>query len=182
MKGIVFTEFLEMVETEFSPEVADRMIEDSAVPTCGAYAATGTYDAAELVSLVKSLSAQAEVPVPDLLVAYGRALFSRFVELYGSFFDGVENAFQFLGQVEHYIHIEVRKLYPDAELPQFEYEEQSDDRMVMVYRSQRPFARFAEGLIHGCIAHFGEPIALDHQDLSGGQGTHSRFVLTRVAA
>ena len=182
MKGVVFTEFLEMVETEFSPEAADRMIEDAAVPTCGVYAATGTYDAAELVGLVKCLSARTDIPVPDLLVAYGKALFGRFGELYGSFFDGVENAFQFLGQVEHYIHIEVRKLYPDAELPKFEYEEQSDDRMVMVYRSERAFAKFAEGLIEGCIAHFGEPIALDHQDLSGGQGTHSRFVLTRVPA
>ena len=27
MKGIVFTEFLEMVEDRFSPEIADRIIE-----------------------------------------------------------------------------------------------------------------------------------------------------------
>lgn len=182
MKGIVFTEFLEMVEDKFSPEVADRIIEDSALPTCGAYAATGTYDASELVSLVANLSTRSDVPVPDLLLAYGRGLFGRFRELYGGFFEGVETAFQFLASVEHYIHIEVRKLYPEAELPRFEYEEQSADRMVMIYRSERPFAMFAEGLIRGCVEHFGEAIEISHEDLSGGQGTEARFVLTRTAA
>lgn len=29
-------------------------------------------------------------------------------------------AFQFLKNIENYIHVEVRKLYPDAELPTFE--------------------------------------------------------------
>ena len=182
MKGVVFTEFLEMVEDKFSPETADRIIEEAALPSCGAYTAVGTYDADELVKLVGCLSEHTELSVPDLLVAYGKALFGRFRTLYGGFFDGVEGAFQFLTQVEDYIHIEVRKLYPEAELPRFDHEHQGDDRLVMVYRSERPFAKFAEGLIRGCIEHFGEPIEIEHEDLSGGTGNHSRFVLQRVAA
>lgn len=182
MKGVVFTEFLEMVEDKFSPETADRIIEDAALPTCGVYAATGTYDADELVKLVGCLSSHADMSVPDLLVAYGMALFGRFHVLYSGFFEGVESAFQFLEGVHGYIHVEVRKLYPEAELPQFEHQMRGPDEMVMVYRSERPFAMFAEGLIRGCIEHFGESIALSHEDLSGGQGNHSRFVLTRNAA
>ena len=37
MKGIVFTEFLDMVEARFTPEVADRMITAAALPSDGAY-------------------------------------------------------------------------------------------------------------------------------------------------
>ena len=32
MKGVVFTEFLEMVEDRFSPEMADRIIEGPNLP------------------------------------------------------------------------------------------------------------------------------------------------------
>ena len=35
MKGIVFTEFLEMVEDKFSPELADRIIEGAELPSGG---------------------------------------------------------------------------------------------------------------------------------------------------
>jgi len=45
MKGIIFTEFLEMVEDRFSPEIADRIIEAADLPSGGAYTAIGTYDA-----------------------------------------------------------------------------------------------------------------------------------------
>jgi len=56
MKGIVFTEFLEMVEAKFSPEMTDRIITESKVPSGGAYSAVGTYDHEEIVALVQALS------------------------------------------------------------------------------------------------------------------------------
>jgi diguanylate cyclase (GGDEF)-like protein len=37
MKGIVFTEFLEMVEARFSPEICERLLETSDVPSHGVY-------------------------------------------------------------------------------------------------------------------------------------------------
>lgn len=43
MKGMIFTDFLSMVEARFGLDVVDRMIEDSRVPRAGAYASTGTY-------------------------------------------------------------------------------------------------------------------------------------------
>ena len=44
MKGVIFTEFLEMVESHFSPEMADRIITAARLPSGGAYTAVGTYD------------------------------------------------------------------------------------------------------------------------------------------
>ena len=56
VKGIVFTEFLEMVESRFGLEVADRMIESAALKSRGAYTAVGTYDHEELIWLTSELS------------------------------------------------------------------------------------------------------------------------------
>jgi hypothetical protein len=78
--------------------------------------------------------------------------------------------------------VEVRKLYPDAELPRFTCRRLAPQRMEMVYRSSRPFTDFAEGLIRGCAAHFGEPIRIERHDLSHGAEHAARFTLTSQAS
>ena len=49
----------------------------------------------------------------------------------------------------------------------------------MLYRSSRPFADLAEGLIAGCIAHFGEPILMYRDNIAHSLGTQIRFVLAK---
>ena len=182
MKGVVFTVFLEMVEGRFSPDVADRIIDEADLPSGGAYTTVGTYDHREMLELVAHLSRQTGVPAGDLVRAFGTHLFGRFAVLFPQYFEGVSSAFEFLGKIEDYIHIEVRKLYPDAELPRFAFDAPGSDRLVVTYRSARPFAALADGLIRGCVAHYGEPIEVEMEDLSDGAGTAARFVLTRREA
>jgi heme-NO-binding protein len=179
MKGIVFTEFLEMVEETFSVEVVDQIIEASDLPSHGVYTAVGSYDHAEILQLVTHLSEITGMAVPDLVRAFGKHLFGRFVQGYPHFFEGLDSAFAFLQQVENYIHIEVKKLYPDAELPSFDCDASHPGQLVMTYKSSRPFADLAEGLIRGCIEHYGEDIELTSQDLSGAQRKHVCFILTQ---
>jgi len=179
VKGIVFTEFLDMVEARFTPEVADCMITAAAVPSGGAYTAVGTYDYHELIQLVAQLSTLTSLPIPKLVHTFGVHLFGRFVAAYPALFAGVRSAFSFLERIEDHIHVEVRKLYPDAELPTFTCDTSTPGRLTMLYRSSRPFADLAEGLIAGCIAHFGEPILIHRDDIANSHGTHVRFVLTK---
>ncbi len=179
MKGIVFTEFLDMVEDRFTPEVADRMITAAAVPSDGAYTAVGTYNYHEIMQLVAQLSTLTSIPVPELVHSFGVHLFGRFVAAYSALFAGGTSAFSFLERVEDHIHVEVRKLYPDAELPTFTCDTSTPGRLTMLYRSSRPFADLAEGLIAGCIAHFGEPILIHRDDIANSHGAHVRFVLTK---
>ncbi|MFM8467088.1 MAG: heme NO-binding domain-containing protein [Oxalobacteraceae bacterium] len=62
-----------------------------------------------------------------------------------------------------------------------EHERLADNRMLFVYRSSRALADFAEGLIEGCVAHFGEPMHIERTDLATeGGGSHTRFTLTRL--
>lgn len=182
MKGVVFTEFLEMVEDKFSPELADRIVNACDLPSGGVYTAVGTYHHDEIVQLVVKLSEETKVAVPDLLRVFGQHMFGRFHAGYPQFFAGITDALTFLEGVEGYIHVEVRKLYPDAELPSFKYERPSPDRMVMTYSSARPFGPLAEGLISACIDHYGGGIEVSSSDVSGGHGTSVRFELTRKTA
>ena len=179
MKGIVFSEFIEMVEEVFSPEVSDKIIMESDLPSGGAYTSVGTYKHEEMLILIDKLSTLTDTPEDKLIVAFGKHLCKRFTLLYSNFFYGVSNSFEFLDTIENHVHVEVQKLYPDAQLPTFTTEGSDSDKMVMTYISDRPFAMLAYGLIQGCACYFKENIEITIDDLSDGKGSHARFTLTR---
>ncbi len=179
MKGVVFTEFLQFVEASYSPEMVDKMIEESNLPTKGAYTAVGVYDHQEMVKLVQTLSKETNIPVPALIKAFGKHLFTRFTVGYPQFFKTKTNTFEFLKSVENYIHVEVKKLYPDAELPHFKCAEPTPNTLVMTYTSSRSFPDLAEGLIEGCIEYHKENIVVQRQDISVEVGSKTIFTLIK---
>ncbi len=181
MKGIVFTEFLEMIEDKMSPDLVDQIIEETDLPSEGTYTSLGTYDHAEIVLLVKRLSERTNIPVPDLISRFGKHLFQRFAELYPEFFKDVDSSFEFFRRVHDYVHVEVKKLYPDAELPTFVCESLEPGMLIMNYHSTRPFGDLAEGLIRGCISYFNESVQVERQNLSDEPDTHVRFSLSMAA-
>lgn len=166
MKGMVFTELLDMVEEKFGIDMVDSIIEDADLPVSkGVYTAVGTYPHEEVVSLVMQLSKHSGIAPDELLKIYGEHLFARFHGAYPQFFQGATDAFGFLSSIDQYIHVEVRKLYPDAELPHFECE-RDGDTMKMIYSSSRHMEDFAEGLIRGCLKHFNETATISRESIS----------------
>jgi hypothetical protein len=180
MKGLVFTEFMEMVESTWSLDMVDSIIENSHIKSGGAYTSVGSYPHEEMIALVVALSEQTQISVPDLVRTFGKHLFGRFALSYPRFFEGISDSFQFLSGIENIIHAEVRKLYPDADLPTFEIES-SPGKMTLTYFSEHPFADLAQGLIEGCLAHFGENISLQREPAPNKSGAQARFVLTHQA-
>lgn len=176
MKGLIFTEFMEMVETTWSFDMADAIISRSQVASGGAYTSVGSYPHQELVDLINALSVETQTPFTDLVRAFGTHLFARFVLTYPKFFDGINNSFDFLGGIEEIIHAEVRKLYPDAELPTFQVQS-APGRLTLTYFSEHPFADLAQGLIEGCLKHFGEQVLLIREPTPQSSGEQARFVL-----
>ena len=179
MIGIIFTEFVDMVEDKFSLAVLDKIIERAAPESGGAYTTVGNYSDPEMVSLVATLSEETGIAVPDLLKAYGEHLLGRFTVVYPWFFEGKTSAIEFLGTVEDHVHAETRKLYPEAVTPVIDCQAVDADNCVIHYRSPRGLADVAEGLLIGCMKHFGETFMIEREDLSGGQSTEVRFTLSR---
>ena len=181
MKGIVFSEFSDMVEERFSLEILDRIISQADLPSGGAYTSVGTYDHREILVLVECLSRETGVPSDELVKTFGQHLAARFSILYPAFFDRVDDVFGFLASIENHVHVEVRKLYPDAELPRFRTELVGDRKMKMIYESRHPFADLAEGLIIGCSAHFGEKLSIERTEENDDTLRRTEFVLSKQA-
>ncbi|WP_282606642.1 heme NO-binding domain-containing protein [Pelagibius sp. Alg239-R121] len=180
MKGVVFTEFLDLVDQEFGEVTVDQIVEESDLPSHCVYTAVGTYDYSELDYLLSSLANKSGISKPALLMRYGEHLFGRFTTLYPAFLSDASDVFSFLERVETQIHVEVLKLYPDAELPTFESERLSPQCFKMTYRSQRPLQDLCEGLIRGAMKHFDEEFVISRQDQSSQNETQFVFTITRV--
>lgn len=178
MRGIVFTELLEMVEEEQGYEFVDQLLEKVLPGSEGAYTSVGSYPYQELVVLIGELSNQLQVPIDDLLEKYGKHLFGVFAVKYATLFAADIDAFKFLSMVESHIHPEVLKLYPDAELPSFDVERYEDGLLVMVYKSKRKMGTFALGLIKGCLDHFNEKAEVIMENLDNN-ASRVRFTVRR---
>ncbi len=176
MKGIVFTELVDMMEDKFGIEMVNKVISQSNLKSGGVYSAVGTYDSEELEKLVKRLSEETKIPVPDLVHAYGKYFFSVLKNNYSNFFDK-PNSFEVLKSIDSHIHVEVKKLYPDAELPKFDHIEEGNV-LKLIYQSERGLSLFALGLIEKTIEHFKEDISIEHNVLSEN-GNKAEFVLTK---
>lgn len=179
MKGIIFQEFILMVEALFSEEAADSMMTSSTLKTGGAYTSVGTYDHGEIVEMVGHLSVATGVAVPVLLRTFGQYLFNSFTLRYPDHLKNVTSTYALLNVLDNKIHVDVKKLYPDAELPTFDASHPDPNVMTLLYRSKRPFADLAEGMIAGAVLHFNESISVARCDLPCSEGAHTRFTLTR---
>ena len=179
MKGIVFTEFLEFVEDHHGILMVDKLITNSKLESKGIYSSVGTYDHSEMVQLVTWLSKETEVPIGKLLTIYGEHFFSVLHKSYPSFFDKITDCFEFLDTVDNYIHPEVLKLYPDAELPRFDTESMSANEMRLIYHSQRALYPFAEGIIIGLMNHFTQGTYTLKTELVEEDGRIVRFIITK---
>ncbi|OIQ26606.1 heme NO-binding domain-containing protein [uncultured Vibrio sp.] len=177
MKGIIFTEFMELVEQEFGLEVLDSILEEA--QDSGVYTSVGSYDHKALVALIVALSKKTNVSSEDLQQVFGQSVFLNLLKTLPNTaaLNRCSNSFQFIRHVEDYIHIEVKKLYPDAKPPSFEFISESQTQMVFDYKSARCLSHVCLGLIKGCSNYFDEHIDISTESQSSDQ-SHVRFSLT----
>jgi hypothetical protein len=163
MLGIVFTEFLDMVEDKFSYKMVDDILTMETLPSSGIYSAVGTYSDKEMITLVSNLHLKTKIPLSDLLETFGEYLFFSMHKSYGNMLSEVKTTLDLLCSLENHIHSQVKKLYPDAEVPRFKILEKTDSRIVLKYSSERKLGDLAMGLLRGCIKHYGEKASINKE-------------------
>ena len=114
MKGIVFNEFIDFVESAHGIVAVDEMITTVNPASGGAYTAAGYYDFQELVAMVVALSNRCGTPVAALVRGFGQHLFGRLIGMRSDLLKTMPDVRTFLESIEGQIHVEVRRIYPDA--------------------------------------------------------------------
>ena len=132
--------------------------------------------------MVVELSKRTKMPVEDLVYTFGKHLATVFASKFKSFFEECSNTKDFLKTIDNHIHVEVQKLYPDAELPKFSYDDSDPDNFILHYESSRPFAPLAKGLIEGCAEFYNEKITVEiKNNHSTEEVSDVEFVIRMVA-
>ena len=67
--------------------------------------------------MLQHLAENTGTEISVLLNGFGEVLFRGFVDMYPEFTASVKDSFTLIQSIDNHIHIEVRKLYPDAALP-----------------------------------------------------------------
>lgn len=178
MKGIVFTEFLEMVESKFGLETVDNIIEQTDLKSEGIYTSIGTYDFNEMVSLITGLSNEVNIPVDDLIYTFGLYLFSSLTIAHPEVIQSYNSPIGLLYSIEDHIHVHVKKLYPDAELPTFKILDKTATSISMIYSSSRGLYRLAHGLMEKTFEHFNGSAIITYE-LIKEDGTEVKFDITQ---
>jgi len=178
MKGIVFTEFLELVENKFGLEMLDAIIEASNLESEGVYTRIGTYNFSEMLSLLTNLSERTSVSIDDLLLVYGEHFFSVIEKSYFGLLNTYKDPIEMLSSIENHIHVEVMKIYPEAELPTFIVEEKTKDLLIMIYKSSRAMYYFGLGLMNKTFEHFNSSAEITLEKIAK-DGTEVRFIIRR---
>jgi Haem-NO-binding len=156
MKGIVFNLLEELVSRDHGEDTWDDMLD--AAGLSGVYTSLGNYADEDLMKLVATASAKLDLPADDVVRWFGRNATPIFRQRYPELFEPHDSTRTFVLTLNEIIHPEVRKLYPGAEVPVFDFDTSSDEVLVMGYRSPRKLCAFAEGLLQGAGDVYGERV------------------------
>lgn len=174
MKGVIFSIFNEMIEEKFGLATWDRMIEETKPISKGVYTSGQTYNELELFSYVGFLSKMTGKAVDELVRSFGHFTATKLAKIYPDFF--TKKGFkEFLKSIDNVIHVEVKKLYPGANLPSFTYEDPAPNKLVMVYKSPRKLCHLAEGLIQGAAEHYQTSYLMKQTKCLHKNDPHCRF-------
>lgn len=178
MKGIIFSEFLDLVEDKFGLEVVDKIIMQSNLESGGIYTSVGTYKFSEMLQLLQHLSAHTSISIDDLLLVYAEHFFSVIEDSYPGLLATYKDPIEMISSIENHIHVEVRKIYPDAELPTFQVIEKTETSLVLIYKSSRAMHHFGLGLMNKTFAHFNSTASIVLEKLKE-DGTEVKFLINK---
>jgi hypothetical protein len=158
VKGVVFNLLEQLVARDFGEDTWDGLLAASDLD--GVYTSLGSYPDEDLMKLVSAATDALDMPADDVVRWFGRNALPLFAVHYPQLFEPHDSTRSFVLTLNDIIHPEVRKLYPGADVPEFDFEVR-EGVLVMGYRSPRKLCSFAEGLLLGAADHYGEQVTIE---------------------
>lgn len=174
MKGIIFNVTEKAVTELLGEDAWDDLLDDAGLN--GDYTALGTYPDEDLLALVSAAATKTGHDPADVQRLVGRQALPHLVASMSDFLDPDLDVLAFLESIHSIIHVEVKKLDPNAKPPDVIPERISDDELHLTYRSERGLSPLAEGLILGAGDHYNEPVTIE---VLSGEGTESVIAVRR---
>ena len=178
MKGVIFNLFEEFVIENWGEETYEAILDECELATKEPFVGPGTYADEDLMLIVGKAVEKLGIPLSDGMRAFGKWILPKLMEQVPKSMTDFEHPKDFLQTVHGIIHVEVRKLYSDAEPPQFTYADPAPDRLIIQYQSKRRMYDLMDGLIDGVAEYFDCPIEFKRELKQGEGGEMAEYDLT----
>jgi len=162
MKGVIFNITENFIVDKFGEDTYDEIINSCSLITKEPFVGPGTYPDSDLIQIIQKASQILGIGMDDFFKQLGQYAFLQLAKILPDYVTPYHHPKDFLKTVGDIIHVEVRKLYKDAELPVFKYQEPSPSELIITYYSERKMYAFMEGLINGVAEYFKHPISQSH--------------------
>jgi predicted hydrocarbon binding protein len=179
MKGILFNVVEDVVTEAMSADAWDDVVEAAGVD--GSYTSLANYPDSDLTALVTAIATATDLSAEETLTLAGRLGFKHLAARNPHLLDGIDSWRQLVEALDSIIHPEVRKIYPDAEVPGFETTE-IEDGLRVVYTSRRQLCSLAEGLIAGGGEWYGRKLAIEHERCVREGDTDCTMAIREIAS
>lgn len=179
MHGIVLKQLKEFVVATYDRETWERLQHESGVGG-KVYVPVTEYPDEDVLALLETAVELTGLDQSELLSEFGTFLVAPLVETYGVHVDGNWNCLELIANVETYIHEALRaKQLSTYTPPALESAWIDDERVLVVYSSDRMLCHLAKGIIAGVGDHFGEPLTTTEETCMHDGAAQCTFVVSR---
>ncbi|ATC93899.1 heme NO-binding domain-containing protein [Pseudoalteromonas tunicata] len=154
MKGIIFTNFADFIGEAFGLVVWQNVLDATALEADGSYVGTMTYSDSEFMTLFSSACEHCQRDPIQMQLEFGRWLFPTLFSKSPAAVKLIDNLKEFLFSIDTIVHVEVKKLDPEAKTPSLNCVEIDENTLCIDYLSSRGMGYLAKGLIEGAANHF----------------------------
>jgi len=178
MQGSIYTAFSKMVIEKMGIETWNELLDTVKPESEGIYTNGMQYEDSEIMALVAALSAKTKIDAASLVRSFGSYLFIHLYNSSPTNLSHIDNLKDFLRIIDSVIHKEVKRVYPQAYLPSFDYSETADGNLIMYYQSKRKLCHLSEGLILSAASHFNEEVEITQPDCMHNGAEKCKLVIS----
>ncbi|MCF2856162.1 heme NO-binding domain-containing protein [Pseudoalteromonas sp. SMS1] len=178
MKGHIF-----ILLEDFVSEVASDALLYDALDACSfdtsqGFVRTENYPDEHLVELVGMVVDKMGISLSQAHFGFGQWLYPKLTSLLPSHFTQHPHPAHVLQKLDFLHQIELKKLYPDAQPPAFQYIPTSEYSAELIYTSPRKLFDLVKGVLAGMSTYYQVEITVEMQAHWRGDENCARYLLT----
>lgn len=164
MKGVIAQCLAELVKEKFGESNWEDALEKSGLDRKTSFLATQDINDGDVLKVIDSTCKVLNISLTQAAEAFGDYWVNKFApRIYSAYYSNASSSKEFLLKMDS-VHSMATRTIPNAHPPRFEYIEQDDGSLIMVYKSQRGLIDFFIGLLKGVGKYFNENLEITKLD------------------
>lgn len=178
MKGHIFNLLEDFIGEVAGVDKLYEILDECSFDTSSRFVRTENYPDEQLLEIVDRTVKKLGLTHEQAHFAFGKWLYPRLITLLPAEFTSFPHPAYVLKKLDDLHKIELKKLYPDAVPPTFEYHALSSTTAELIYRSGRRMFTLVEGTLQGMAEHYNVAITCTTTRHFNGDENCGKFELS----